>query len=168
MNIAGCEVFRYDLPFLRPLSMMGRVLNMRSGLIILIHDEEGNSGVGEVAPFPGLHKENLSAAKDFLFGTIKQKSGFAVPGNLRELEGFLNHWFEKPAPPSVRFGIEQALLLLFSCEQKVPLYQLLFRPYNDIVGVNALLTGPVDEMIKEAKQNIREGYRTSQAFHLLY
>lgn len=160
MNIARCEAFLYEIPLLRSLSMMCRVLTMRSGLIILIRDEEGNAGVGEVAPFPGLHKENLSAAKDSLLGIIEQITGSEVPGNLRDLEVFLNHWFENQGPPSVRFGIEQAFLLLFSCKQKVPLYRLLFRTYNDIVRVNALLTGSVDEIIKEAKQCIREGYRT--------
>lgn len=159
MKIERCDIFRYDIPFLRPLTLMGRVIKKRSGLIILVHERKGRTGIGEVAPFPGFHKEDLAEAQDHLCRVIEKITGSSIPADLQQLRCWWNQ-HGKPLPPSVAYGIEQALILLLASVRGVPLYQLLFKTYHPIVRVNGLLTGTSEEIIQMARQYIQDGYGT--------
>jgi O-succinylbenzoate synthase len=159
MKIEMCDIFRYDIPLFRPLTLMGRVITNRSGLIILVHGEKGRTGIGEVAPFPGLHKEDLAEAQDHLSRVIEKITGCSIPEDLQQLKCWRNQ-LGKPLPQSVAYGIEQALILLLESVRGIPLYQLLFKTYHPIVRVNGLLTGTSDEIIRMARQYIQEGYGT--------
>ena len=159
MKIERCEIFRYDIPLLRPLNLMGRIITNRSGLILLLYGEKGVTGMGEVAPFPGLHKEDLAEAREHLCRVIQRITGSSIPEDLQQLRCWWNQ-HDKPLPPSVAYGMEQALILLLASVRGVPIYQLLFKSYNSIVRVNGLLTGNFDEIIRMAGQYIREGYGT--------
>ncbi|MGA1790894.1 MAG: o-succinylbenzoate synthase [bacterium] len=159
MKIKRCDIFRYDIPLLRPLNLMGRVITNRSGLIILVYGEKDGIGIGEVAPFPGLHKEDLAEARDYLCRVIDKITGSTIPEDLQQLRRWWDQ-HEKSLPPSVTYGMEQALILLLASVRGIPLYQLLFKTYHPIVRINGLLTGNFDEIIRMAKQYIHEGYKT--------
>lgn len=159
MKIERCDIFRYDIPLLRPLSLMGRVITKRSGLIIFVYESKGRTGIGEVAPFPGLHKEDLPNAQDHLYRVIEIVTGSSIPEDFHQLRCWWNQ-IEKPLPPSVAYGLEQALLLLLVQARGIPLYKLLFKTYHSIVRVNGLLTGTFDEIIQMARQYINDGYGT--------
>jgi O-succinylbenzoate synthase len=159
MKIERYDIFRYDIPLFRPLTLMGRVITKRSGLIILVYGQKGRTGIGEVAPFPGLHKEALPEARDHLYRVIEMITGSSIPEDLHQLRYWWNQ-LGKSLPPSAASGIEQALLLLLASVREVPLYHLLFKTYHPIVRVNGLLTGTFNEIIKMAGQYIHEGYVT--------
>ncbi len=53
MQIAGIDVYRFRLPFIRPLSVGREVLPVREGFILALTDSDGRTGYGEIAPLPG-------------------------------------------------------------------------------------------------------------------
>jgi len=60
MKIVLIDVRKYSIPLVRPLSVAGRDVESRSGIIVSLTDETGQTGHGEAAPLPGLHKETLA------------------------------------------------------------------------------------------------------------
>ena len=59
MKIAEIRLQRYTLELARSLTIKGRVLEKRSGLILSLIDSNGQIGYGEIAPLPFLHKETI-------------------------------------------------------------------------------------------------------------
>ena len=62
MKITSLEIFQYTLSLLRPLKLSGKVYHDSTGIILRLRDNDGRIGVGEVAPLPGWHRENLQDA----------------------------------------------------------------------------------------------------------
>ena len=89
----------------------------RRGFILTLKDDEGNTGVGECAPFPEFGSESYKEAEREL---SKLKINLSI--DLLNLEksfkdslAYFNYY------PSLRFGIEQALLKLICKKNKVTL-----------------------------------------------
>ena len=95
MKIVDLKIKRYDLPLVKPLTINGKTIDQRSGVIIFLTDTNGFVGCGETAPLPGLHKESLSGAISQLKSLKK-----IIPGQLNDLFS------------SVRLGIEMAMFNL--------------------------------------------------------
>ena len=55
-------LYRYVLPFVRPVAIRGGTLATRTGLLVRVSDAQGRSVWGEAAPWPGLSRESLDAA----------------------------------------------------------------------------------------------------------
>ena len=62
MESPNWNLYRYRLLFKHPLSMLGRMIRDRRGLILQIKDDDGVSGEGEIAPLEGVHIESLDQA----------------------------------------------------------------------------------------------------------
>ncbi|MHC4221508.1 MAG: hypothetical protein ACYST9_03725, partial [Planctomycetota bacterium] len=95
MKVVDFKIKRYDLPLAKPLTIKGKTIHQRSGVIIFLTDADGFVGCGETAPLPGLHKETLSDAISQLKSLKK-----IIPGQLKDLFS------------SVRLGIEMAIFNL--------------------------------------------------------
>ena len=109
--IAHVEWTRFELPLRRPLRVGGVELERRSGLIVQLRDAAGRRGCGEIAPLPGLHRENLTDAERELSTAATQltSGGAASPQQLAV------------AAPSVQFGLETAWQrLLAQVEHRAP------------------------------------------------
>jgi len=90
----------------------------REGLIVHIKTQEGEEGFGEIAPLPNWSKETLNDAKKQALETLKTPHSFE---ELQKLDLY----------PSVRFGLESALLDIEKPLDKLPplpLCALLPRP----------------------------------------
>jgi len=88
MKIKEIQLYTYSIP-------TDLFLRLRRGIIVVIMDEEGRRGVGEIAPLPGWSDESFDEALSF---TKKLKAKI------------LTKDFEPvPFPPSVMFGMESAL-----------------------------------------------------------
>ncbi|MEW5311202.1 MAG: hypothetical protein WDW38_002937 [Sanguina aurantia] len=118
---------RFSLPLLQPLTAAaagrdGSGHGVREGFIVhvTLAGADGSvwSGSGEVSPLPGLHRESLEDAEQQLCLLASIAGGVAVPHTLPLLGGRVSHWLQHTLGlrtegwlvPSVRFGLESALL----------------------------------------------------------
>lgn len=137
--------------------MMGHEIRLRSGLIIRVKDENGNAGYGEIAPFPGINQEDV---KDALRQLIDiNGNNVIISEDLRALDGAFERWLScLNLFPSVRFGIESAMLNLLAVEKSLPLYELLGENHHKNVLVNGLLTGYEEGIKEKARRLAEDGY----------
>ncbi|BFI28545.1 menaquinone-specific isochorismate synthase [Marchantia polymorpha subsp. ruderalis] len=117
----------------------------REGFLVRVTLFDGTSGIGEIVPLEGLHEESLLDAEEQLRVVITKLKGLHLLSTLALLNGSFGEWFtgvagiqEKNILPSVRMGLEMALLAALGSTRSCSLLQLL-------CGVpHSTLTGPVD------------------------
>lgn len=112
--VSGVHVFRYSLPFSTPLTMGNLRLDNREGLVIRLNSEDGDVGVGEIAPLDGYSPETfeqaaaqcLSLAPKLKDLNVLEHIAAPISAN-RDIFPGVNLF------PSVLFGIEAAATDLF-------------------------------------------------------
>lgn len=155
------EIFRYDLPLSKAIQFISTQINIRSGFIIRIWDENNFSGYGEVAPLPGFHNETLEAASENLQNLRSFLIDSEIPANLEELNNGFEKWFAgKNMLPSVRFGLEMAVLNLIANQNNQSLGALLSNTCQKTIALNGLISGNENEIIEQVKQLSLDGYQT--------
>jgi o-succinylbenzoate synthase len=161
LKITECEIFRYDLPLRNSLEVNNVQIRDRSGFLIRISDQHRNLGIGEVAPLPGLHKENLAEALGNLLEVVPLLESREIPPGLERLANGFENWIGKKAVlPSVRFGLEMAILNLLADHCNLSLGRLLSQSCQQAMQINGLLFGEGDQALEDAKRLVRDGYRT--------
>lgn len=139
-HYVSTNVHRYALP-LFDASAAGTAGAHREGLLLELHDEEGNAGWGEAAPLPGFSRESAAdAARQFV--------AFSGSGAL-----------EEEPYPSVRFAMELARLNLRAAASGELLPSLLSPAPRDTVELNALISGDPQDAPAEASRLRQTGYR---------
>ena len=124
-------LYRYQIPFRKPLRLLGSEYAGRSGLLLRLEASSGASGWGEIAPLPGLHQEPLSACE----ALVPQLFSSAVP----------------PLPPSVEFGLSTALQMLEAqSQQQPPAFGL--PEARQVLPLNGLLTDSGASGLDEKRQ----------------
>ncbi|MGH8014598.1 MAG: o-succinylbenzoate synthase [Candidatus Zixiibacteriota bacterium] len=152
MKLTEFKLFRYSIPLKTPVTLSRITLYKREGLIIQIRIESGESGFGEIAPLPGFSRESLSEAESELrICLLSQVNGSSID----ELEKYIVQLF-----PSVRFGLECALLELKAKREQKRVSILFSNSSRQFVSVNGLLTGRRSEILSKAADYIRKGYKT--------
>ena len=160
MSGLACSAFLYDLPLVVPLRLGKQELISRRGLIIRLSDAEGHSGYGEVAPFPGLHRETVEDAVRQWQGIQPDWLGETVAEGLEHLQGGFGRWLDRYGLcPSLRHGLEMAVLNYLACRRGTTLAALLNPRYCNSLECNALLIGS-DELTVQARQLSAAGYST--------
>jgi len=155
MKISGARFYRYSLPLVRPLPIRDQVIETREGIIVLIETDDGVTGIGEIAPLPGFSDTSLPDARDIAAHCVRnlmrrENILQSHPPALRDRESF---------PPSVRFGIECALLhLCANAHSKTPA-QILAEEPSAHLPVNALLSGDRRAVLEQAEQAADKGFR---------
>jgi O-succinylbenzoate synthase len=161
MKITLLQVYRYKLPFQFPLTAAGKILTSREGFIIELISTQGKSGYGEIAPFPGLHKENLEAALQQLkTGWPKLKQIDWQNSFSKSEKDFDKGMKELDLSPSVQFGLELALFNLMANSTGKPLYKMWKNSAQKTVNLNGLLMGAPAAILIQAKRLAEQGYRT--------
>lgn len=154
------DIIPYRLPLVRPLAMKGHTMREREGLIIRLEDDDGFAGLGEVAPFPGLHHESLPAAAAQVVEMKARWNGCRIPDNLLPLAHGFDDWLnDAHLFPSVRFGLEMALLNLLADRAAQPLAALLDPQFRTAVSLNALFAGDPHDPARDIPALAAEGYR---------
>lgn len=118
-------------------------LSQRAGFIIQILSKDGSrGGIGEVSPFSGLHPESLTDAEQQLNVIASKISEFECgeipsfdPTTILAMNGGMEEYIFsltravgiKKLLPSIRSGIEMALLSLASEVVRVPIHQALLE-----------------------------------------
>ena len=159
VRIARVGIRSWELPLERPLRVGGRLLERRAGLLVVIDDGEGHSGIGEASPLPGLHAETLEEAAAQLLALAEQLEGTAIPDGCPALEGAFDRWLGgRGLHPSVRTGIEGAVLTLLADRGGTDLPQLLAAKPAALVRLNGLLDGSMNAMLDSALLLADQGY----------
>ncbi|TCD47902.1 o-succinylbenzoate synthase [Chlorobium sp. N1] len=148
MSASYAYLYRYTLPFTEPVSVRGRRLLNREGLLLALKSEDGAHGAwGEIAPLPGLHRETLEGAERQILETL---SRHGENGSSLCTEGLF---------PSVRMGLEMAVMNLEASITGRRPFGLDARSPLPAVPLNALLAGPTESVLAHAEASFRAGYR---------
>ncbi len=157
MKPGFASIYRYSIPFVRPVPVRDSRLDTRDGLVISLQTPDGrHTGFGEVAPLPGLHEETVHEALDQCRSLIP--SLHLSFGNLSLNDAGKN--LPENFFPSVSAGIEMALLNLQSaaCET-VPAFSGAHKTAKKL-PLNALLFGDSASVLSMAEDYFHRGYRT--------
>jgi o-succinylbenzoate synthase len=171
MKPLDLKIYRFQLPLTQPLFLRGRKIVSREGLALRLMDNSGIEGWGNIMPLPGVSLEDLEVARKQLQSSFPRK---------RESSSFNDYWipvftgmtdsktFRKKInqtmdslslAPSVHYGMEAALWNLAAATQKKNLSQWLsFNPSSEVL-VNGLLHGPLEKILREAKEMVSQGYQ---------
>ena len=161
MKVKNIEIFRYRLPLHWQLPVFGKMIETRSGYLIKISNDSGEFGYGEIAPLPRLHDENLEMAFEQLKYLQHELSDKILPENLEQLNSGFENWFSDfRLFPSVRFGIETAILNLLAKSRKISLASLLSSNYQKRVKVNGLVNNENSEIISQVSTLLADGFTT--------
>ena len=127
--VAQVSIAEYSLPLVAPLTTEDSGRNSRHGFLLQVtlaphagpHGPLDSvpivSGLGDIAPLPGLHRESYADALAQAATLAELLPGCSVPVELAMLDGGLDAWWRGtvgvlPATllPSVRFAVECALM----------------------------------------------------------
>ena len=75
VRISDCRLFRYRLPLAEPLTLAGRVIHEREGVLIRVDSDSGASGWGDVAPLPAFSRESIEDAEAEIASLAKRLRG---------------------------------------------------------------------------------------------
>jgi len=158
-RIARVGIRSFELPLAHPLRVGGRLLERRSGLLVCLEDDEGHAGIGEAAPLPGLHAETLEEAAAQLRAAAPRLEGARIPDGCPALAGAFETWLGGHGlPPSVRTGIEGAVLTLLADREGTDLPHLLAAEPAARVRINGLLDGSMTATLDTAERLADQGY----------
>ncbi len=161
MKPRSFDLYRYSLPFSRPLTLKGATLRRREGLLLRLAGDDGSEGWGETAPLPGFSEEDLDGAAPRLRELAASVVGREATDEWVDPEGRFSRELDRLDPtPSVRFGFELALWNLYAASTGTTLPGLLAYRSRANVPVNGLLSGSPDEVLGEAHRMRDIGYRT--------
>jgi o-succinylbenzoate synthase len=159
VKIHSLDIYQYSLPFKEPLNVHEQELTKREGLFVHLKSDQDAEAFGEIAPLPGFSQENF---KEVLKQTKSLRSSLpdqSIPDRIEELDGKFENWLkEYHLKPSVRFGIEMAVLNLLANFKKMPLFQLLSASYHNQIRINGLLQGSKRKVTRQAAMLIQDGY----------
>ena len=154
MKIVDFQIKRYDLPLVKPLTIKGKTIHSRSGVIIFLSSGDGLVGCGEVAPLPDLHKENLSQAISQLNGLKEEVLGLQINTTQFAFNGQVENLFSADLFSSVRLGIEMAIFNLLRQSGNIVLNSKITA-----LDVNGLVMAE-DDILAEVESLLGRGYST--------
>lgn len=137
MKITGFDIYAFSLPFSKTFSLKGNLISKREGLIIHLTSLDGSVGFGEISPLPGFSRESLKEAK---------KQAISLRMRHSQIKNY-SHLF-----PSVRFGLETAVLNLLASQKKATLK-------TRRIPLIGLLVGTIENVISEAQRMRKKGFR---------
>jgi len=129
----------------------------RKGFIISIRDSNGVEGIGDTAPFPEIGSESFGNAEQAL-KSMKLDLKIELTNIHDSFKELLNYY---DSLPSLRHGIEQALINLICKEKNLTIDKLLEFNLKRIINVNASIGFLTEDgTILKAKKLIEKGFKT--------
>ena len=152
LAVEGARLLSYALPLSRPIAGLER----REGLLVEL-SAKGQRGLGEAAPWPGLHDVSLEGCRQLLHDRLPL---FVGPTGSSSVEDLAQHAGLRGLPPVVAWGLFSALLDLAAALEERPLSQLLTPSAPVFVEIAALIVndGDVDAHLgrrRAAKVKVR-------------
>jgi O-succinylbenzoate synthase len=158
VQIAGFDLYRYDLALSEPVKLKAATLHRREGALIRLTADDGSAGWGEAAPLPGFSSESLEDTIEQLRAAAPELVGREMPPNLPVTDSspLLD---QVHLTPSARFGLEVAILNLRATSRRQTLSDLLTDRPAKTIYTNGLLSGSVEKVLAEASYMKEAGYR---------
>ena len=156
MILTHYNIYRYRLPFIRPFALQNVQLHAREGLLVHFQTGNGIEAFGDVPPFPGLSEESIEMAYTQLDKICRQLIGqdLAQVGVARH-DSVLN---QRKTYPSVRFGIESALLDLMAQDKNIAPAHIFSQSPHFKIKTNGLVAGSLAEILDRARKLVEAGY----------
>src|ERR687890_2428747 len=123
MKLARFDLYRYGLPFSRPLTLGSITRFQREGILLRLSGDDGSEGWGETAPLPGFSVESREEAVRQLRRLAGSMVGRGVDEDWVDPCGAFGRDLDHVAS-SVRFGLELALWNLFASSSRRTLPEL--------------------------------------------
>lgn len=138
---------KYILDFKKPGGTSRGIMTRKETWFLLL-EEGGRRGIGECGMFRGLSSDDVPGYEDRLRLLCRQlEAGEAVP--LQTLATF----------PSIRFGLEQALLS-FNSQDPFLLFPSAFTDGREPIPINGLIwMGSKTFMLEQIREKLEEGYQ---------
>ncbi|MFC2102905.1 o-succinylbenzoate synthase, partial [Bacteroidota bacterium] len=157
MNKFSLTYTPYTLQLKNPFITSKKTIKNRKGFIIELEDSEGNTGTGDVCPFPEFGSESLSNAENSLKGLNlnvkidRSKVEESIYECLKDYNDL----------PALRHGIEQALINLLCRKENTSVNKFLRLKLKKKIKVNAAIGFMDAEKSAEiAKNLLKNGFRT--------
>ena len=149
----------FKLPFSAPLILAGQQYSAREGYLVWLEDDQGEMGVGEIAPLPGFSEETAGEIPDLL-----EQVRHTLPWEIDDyeiLEQLVEPVKSIQLPASAQFGLEEALLDLTCRRMGIRLQDYLEGDGVDELPVNGYIgMCPVEQVKKRTHKLVSRGYRT--------
>ncbi len=161
MRIDKAKFYRYSLPLKRPLILRGTSYQIREGLLVRLSEAGGKSGWGEIAPLPGFSRETLPEVLEEIPRVVRSVRGSSGPEESADLITYLQGWLAGiTKTPSIRFGLESAVLCLIATCRGISVGSLLSGNPVDLIDVNALLAGSKAEILEKLDGLLGDGFKS--------
>ncbi|UCG61598.1 MAG: o-succinylbenzoate synthase [Candidatus Zixiibacteriota bacterium] len=159
MKISILKLYRYHLPLTNVLRTVKSESDRREGLLVELKDANGNIAYGEIAPLEGFSKENMPQAVEEVSSIRSRIIGDELPAGLEGLNGGFDLWFNRYSlSPSVRFGLESAVMELIARGKDQSLATLLGVARSAAIKVCGLLSGSTDDILSKARAAAESGF----------
>jgi O-succinylbenzoate synthase len=161
MKITAVTFYRYSLPLKQPLTLKSTTIDSRDGFLVKVTGESGASGWGGIAPLPGFSRDSLEQVEKELPVVARALKSSTIPDGVQSLDGGFDRWLKGVTnTPSIRFGLESAVLNLVAALKGVTVADLISSDNTSDVMVNALLTGSQPDILTRTDQLLAAGYTT--------
>ena len=152
----NARCFSYTLDFTFPAGTSRGVMHTRDTYFVVL-EHAGQQGIGECAPLPGLSEDDsLDIAT--LQSILEKLTEASLPSNEEEVM----RWVRELVPerlPSVRFGVETALLDLLHGGQR-HIVPSAMQPEFTPLPINGLVwMGDADCMLRQVDEKVEQGFR---------
>ncbi|PWB69551.1 o-succinylbenzoate synthase [candidate division GN15 bacterium] len=158
MMMISARMYQYRVPLVRPLPLKSHRISDREGLLIQFTDELNRIGWGEIAPLPGFSIESLEEARVCSARACHTLRGSELPEPAVLLERGIESILGYACPSSVTFGVESAILTLWSLVRGIEVRRFVNEWAPDAIPVNGLLTGSTATVTELAKRMVADGY----------
>ncbi len=159
LELKAAQLYKFSIPFKQPLVFKHTTLYQREGLILILTDRHGHTGMGEISPLPGYSCETLETA--LLNATMILDKMMNTGEFKAHCHSSSKQSWENFAPPSVaHFGVETAILALLATINSVRPGVMLFGQSSHRVPVNGLIRGSLSDWIPQAERAIQDGFKT--------
>ncbi len=161
MKIFDIDLKAYSIGTTAPIRTSIGDSMKRDGIIVMVHSQEGVTGLGEIAPLNGYSRESFSDASFCASMLAENLVDARIPESLEDISLMLDRHSQDygPLPSSVKFGFETALADLLSRNSEIPLSDWLVPDSKRAVPVNALVTSTGSRMVDEVNALVSSGYR---------
>ena len=149
--ITNVSFYTYNLPLKNPLTLGAETLTNRTGLLLKVNHEPDLIGWGEIAPLPSFSTETVSELLPQLRELKQKLEGHPIP---RDIVALTSQCY-----PSIRFGVESAILMIGAASKKVTLGQMINPTAVKPIPLQALLSGSKEAVVTKAQERFANGYR---------
>ena len=147
----------YETRLKKPFQTSGTTITDRKGFILILKSQSKSVGIGEAAPLPQFGSETFEEDQQALTNfNLKlsidlEKIEESIEQNLKEYDSL----------PSLKYGLELAILNLICNDKKTSMAVLLKRNYPDFIFVNGVIGFiSTEEVGKTATDLVQKGFKT--------